>query len=158
MGLSSWRYCTDTEEDGQWRWAQSSSVGDDVREGGNGGGKGGGPSNEIQHAVMREAEYVVGNRVSGSGKFSMGRCCNWLGCIKQNSKVPWTRLSHSLSISSNPNRHPLRPRYRLLNLSAFCSFTLIHTPATTTAFTTCLLLRNIPSEYDFFCRRHTTTQ
>jgi len=53
-------------------WAQSSSVGDDVREGGNGGGKGGGPSNEIQHAVMREAEYVVGNRVSGSGEIFYG--------------------------------------------------------------------------------------
>ena len=77
---------------------------------------------------------------------------------KQNSTAfgldSHTPFSSHLILTS----HPLRPRYiDYFNLSAFCCFTLIHTPATSTVFTTCLLPRNTPSEYGLSCHHHTTT-
>jgi hypothetical protein len=68
---------------------------------------------DVRILVLRlletRAEYVVGNRVSGSGENLYGTmvAIGRLNLNKTQRKGPWTRLPHSLSISSNPNR-PVR--------------------------------------------------
>jgi hypothetical protein len=87
----------------------------------------------------------------------MGRCCKLARLNKTKLKGPWTQLPHSLSISSNPNRlirYDLAIDYLTYQLSVLLlSYILLPPPV----FTTCLLPRNIPSEYGFFCRPHTST-
>jgi len=86
----------------------------------------------------------------------MRPCCK-LARLNLNKKGPWTQLPHSLSISSNPNRlirYDLAIDYLTYHLSVLLlSYVLLPPPV----FTTCLLPRNIPSEYAFFCRPHAST-
>ncbi len=89
-------------------------------------------------------------------KIYMRPCCK-LARLNLNKKGPWTQLPHSLSISSNPNRlirYDLAIDHLTYHLSVLLhSYVLLPPPV----FTTCLLPRNIPSEYGFFCRPHTST-
>jgi hypothetical protein len=80
-----------------------------------------------------------------------------LNLNKTQLKGPWTQLPHSLSISSNPNRltrYDPAIDYLTYQLSVLLlSYILLPPPV----LTTCLLPRNIPSEYGFFCRPYTST-